>query len=1052
MGSHPINEGSSSISTPRLQLRVFIVSSPDVPSEERDAASAAVRSLQQTPVLFEPAMDASSDEDLYRSHLEHADVFVGIYGNGDASVGGVDLMAIGDEQTRSNMPRLFYVKEPSPARRPAVTAFLADIRRRGDVTYRSFSDPGDLAALIADDLAVLITGDLSDGDPTSSASVLTFLFADLEGSTAMLRRLDGEYPVLLGEYHRIVNRVVQSHRGHVANTEGDGFFCVFNSPVDAVGAAAEIQVAMSSSSWPAAVTPRCRIGIHTGAAVRTAEGYVGLDVHVAARIGAAAQGGQILVSSSVSDSISGEASEYGWALVDLGRYGLKGVGRSERLLRVDMPGLEVVSTAPRARPDTPSTVPATPKRLIGRLSDVNGASEMLMRDSVRLVTLTGTGGTGKTRLAIEMARSLDTRFPDGIVFVDLSAVRDVDRFLPVVGRAIGVRESGGRTIVSGLQAVVDDACMLVVLDNMEQLIGAAPQVAQLIEALPNVKFLATSRTPLRIGWENEYPVPPLEIPANTDGEEQIDRSGAVALFAERAMAARPLFELNEVTRPVVVDITRRLDGLPLAIELAAARLRVFSVEELLRRLDESLDVLERGSSDLPERHRTLRGAIRWSYDLLEPAERIVFRRLGVFSGGWTLQAAVSVCADADHGESVVLDALEELVAKSLVVFTIDESGRPRYRLLETLREFAIEESRTHGEETEIRLRHLAWVREMAGRVQDILPTPEFPPFLDEVERERFNIREALDWSVRNRMGTDDALMVCGMLPLFWDTRGFVAEGLRWSRALVALTTGEGNTQPRGMAHTALGWLEMLADEPDESEWALSSAVQMFSELGDRAWLGRALSMRGMTTYNRGLLDEAEMQFNEAIELSRENDLDWLADAWCTYGLAHVELSRGDFVSAEPKLRHVLDFSRAHGLTWGVGHAQLSLGVLSFMTGNTDESIERIIESLTVRQELRDARGLCDCLGMMALHASVRGDHGLSAVLIGAAEVAREASGDHLVPWQRPLIEQATLSARNALGSSYEERVDEGRDLSMDEAIALIHRSFANSGSEVSATA
>ncbi len=620
------------------------------------------------------------------------------------------------------------------------------------------------------------------------------------------------------------------------------------------------------------------------------EGYVGIDVHIAARIGAAANGGQVIVSTNTSGLIADHADDKGWRITDLGQYELKGIGRSERLLRLDMPDLDLVLTAPRAKPRTPSSVPATPKQLIGRETDVRGATEMLMRDSVRLVTLTGTGGTGKTRLAIDVARAVEGAFPDGIVFVDLSAVRDAERFLPVVGRALGVREAADRTIVSALETVVGDDRMLLVLDNLEQLLPmVSSQVVELLMALRNFKFLVTSRSPLRIGWEHEYPVAPLAVPSPGASDDEVDETAAVALFVERAQAARPLFELNEVTRPVVAEVTRRLDGLPLAIELAAARLRVFSVEELQERLDVSLGILDRGSADSPERHRTLRGAIQWSYDLLDEDEQVVFRRLAVFSGGWTLPAAVAVCADDQFGESEVLAAMEELVAKSLVVFTIDTEGRPRYRLLETLREFGVDELAARDEEVAVRLRHLAWMRTVAEKVTAVLPTPAFSTFLDEVERDRFNVREALAWSVRNRMGTDDALMICGMLPLFWDTRGFVAEGLRWTRALVAMTTADGTTDARGRAHTAMGWLEMLAGEPDESEWALATATQMFRDLGDDNWLGRALSMRGMTTYNRNLLDEAEEQFNEAIVLCRQFGLEWLADAWCTYGLAHIAL-------------------------------------------------------------------------------------------------------------------------------------------------------------------
>lgn len=881
-------------------------------------------------------------------------------------------------------------------------------------------------------------------------STITFLFADVEDSTGILQRLGDGYSLFLGTYHRLVNAATDAHGGHVVSTEGDGFFCVFGSPLEAVDAANRIQAGMVEASWPNGESPRCRIGIHTGSASRTPEGYVGLDVHVAARVGAAAQGGQILLSANHQDLVADQVTARGWAIVDLGQYELSGIGRSERLFRLDIPGFEVNSVAPRARPRVPSVVPSFPRPIIGRVDDVRETTEMLLRRQARLVTLTGPGGTGKTRLAIEVASRLESEFPDGVVFVDLSAVSDAERFLPVVGRALGVLESAERTIPAALRLVLGDVRMLLVFDNMEQILEAAPHVVEILEALPNVKVLVTSRSPLRISWELEYPVPPLSLPDPDADLEEMAASDAVALFMERTLAVRPYFRLDESTCEVVVDVVRRLDGLPLAIELAAARLRVFTVEELRDRLDDRLGVLDRGSPDAPERHRTLRSAIQWSYDLLEAEEKKVFRRLAVFSGGWALPGALEVCVDEQLSETRVIDILENLVARSLVVFAIDQTGRPRYRLLETLREFGLEELQKTGEEVEVKLRHLSWIRSLGEQMTVILPTPGFPSFLDDLEWERFNIREALAWSTRTRQALDDALTVGGMLPLFWDTRGYVSEGLRWIRALIAMTTADGVTLPRAMAHTAMGWLEMLAGDAEESHWAHSTAVQMFREMGDEDWLGRALSMAGMTSYNRNDPDTAEIEFLEAIELNRRHGLDWLADGWCEYGLAHVAMQRGDFAQAEERLNNVLSYSRDRGLTWGVGHSQLSLAVLAFMMGDVEQSMERTLDSLRVRRELRDSRGLCDCLGMMALHVSVRGDHSRAAVLLGAAEVAREAAGYAAVPWLQPMLEQAGEISENALGDEFDVSYSEGRKLSFDEAFQLIFDWYAGGSGGVDA--
>ena len=864
---------------------------------------------------------------------------------------------------------------------------------------------------------------------------MTFFFADLEGSTPMIQRLGDLYRDLLRDYHAIVSQHVVGHRGHTAATEGDGFFCVFAAPEDAVDAAHEILIAMAAREWPGGETPRARFGIHTGTATRTMEGYVGLDVHVAARVGAAANGGQVLITEASAALLEGHVSARGWGLVDLGDFNLAGIGHEERLLRIEMPDVEQVTTAPRARSRARLDLPSTPRPIVGRVADVRGASEMLRRDSVRMVTITGPGGTGKTRLAVEIATRMEPEFRDGVVFVDLSAVRDRNRFLPAVGRALGVMESVERAVIDGLQSVVGDATMLLVLDNMEQLLDATPDVGQLLETLPNIRILVTSRSPLRLSWENEYPLFPLPVPAAGADTEAIKESDAVALFMERGSAVRPDFHLNTETEEVVAEVTRRLDGLPLAIELAAARLRLFSVEELLERLDDRLGLLDKSSSDAPERHRTLRAAIQWSHDLLDDPERMVFRRLAVFSGGWVFGAAVEVCRGDELSEDEVLDILEELVAKSLVVFAVDESGRTRYRMLETLREFSLAKLVEAGEESSCRRRHLDWCLGLSERIMEVLPTPGFPLFLDELELERMNLRSALSWSAATGEEMEAALIICGNLPLFWDTRGYVTEGVELTRALVAET--EGDTAGRGRALSALGWLEMLYGEPDRSEDALGASVQMFRDLGDDEWLCRALSMHGMTTYNRNDLDAAEAQFDEAIALAKANGLEWLADAWCAYGQAHIALARGDFEKCSTLLEAAFQYSRDLGLTWGVGHTQLSRGVLAFMLGDLDQAVRRLTESLAVRKQLRDARGICDCLGMIALLGAVQGDHEFAALMLGAAEMAREASGHQVVPWLQPLLEQGQMMVQQALEEDFEVKLEEGRRLNTSGAIDMI---------------
>jgi predicted ATPase/class 3 adenylate cyclase len=1031
------------ISTPDQRLRVFVSSTLSELAPEREAAEEAIRTLRLTPVMFELGAPPHPPVDLYRSYVDQSDVFVGIYWQAYGWVApDADVSGIEDELSHSgSLPRLIYIKEPAPEREARLASMLDRIRDDGSTSYRTFGTAQELSELLLDDLAVLVTERFYSPavPPELAEGTMTFFFADLEGSTPMIQRLGDDYKTLLRDYHAIVHASVSAHRGRTAATEGDGFFCVFASPIDAVDAARDVLVDMAARDWPGGEHPRCRIGIHTGTATRTMEGYVGLDVHRAARIGASANGGQVLVSASTATLLADHARARGWALVDLGDFKLEGIGQENRLLRIDMPELEQVTTPPRARARPRITLPTSPRPIVGRVADLAGATEMLLRDMVRLVTITGPGGTGKTRLAVEIAGRLDTEFPDGVVYVDLSAVRDPTRFLPAVGRAMGVRESAEREVIEGLENVVGAERMLVVLDNLEQLLDAAPNVALLLDKLPNVKILATSRSPLRLSWEHEYPLSPLPVPASEASTEAVAASDAVALFVERARTVRPGFDVDGSNAAVVAEITRRLDGLPLAIELAAARLRLFPAEVLLQRLDDRLGLLDKGASDAPERHRTLRAAIQWSHDLLDESEKVVFRRLAVFTGGWTLDAALEVCADEDLTDTKVLDVLDELVAKSLVVFAVDEQGRPRYRMLETLREFSAERLVEAGEEVQFRTRHIHWCHALAGRIMDVLPTPRFPPFLDEIEIERANIRSALNWSIECGIGLEEALTICGDLPLFWDTRGYVTEGVELTRGLVGIT--EGDTIGRGEALAGLGWLEMLGGEPDRSEDALSAAEQMFRDLGDDDWLGRTLAMHGMTTYNRNDLDAAERQFEEAIALTRAHGLEWLAEAWCGYGLAHIALARGDFETCQTLLDKALGYSRDHGLIWGVGHTQLSLGVLAFMSGDMDEAMRRLSESTKVRRELRDSRGICDCLGTIALLASFRGENEFAAQMLGAAEIAREASGHQVVPWLRPLLEQAQMSVQLALEEDYEPRLAEGRALATDKAIEMILERF-----------
>ena len=664
---------------------------------------------------------------------------------------------------------------------------------------------------------------------------VTFFFSDIEGSTPLLEALGSDYGTLLERHNRIVRSTFTARDAAEVSTEGDSFFVVFRSAADAVAAAIDIQRALATEEWPESSTVRVRIGLHTGEARIAGGTYVGLDVNRAARIMAAAHGGQILLSEATRVLIDRTVSE-DVQLRDLGEHRLRGLSGRERLFTAMAEGLPADFPPPRTLDTTPNNLPAQTGELVGRDTELRTIHGHLESPGIRLLTLTGPGGIGKTRLAVEAATDQIGRFRDGVYFVDLASARDTPAALQAIVQTVGLTVAGETLIPAALAEELRLRTLLLLLDNFEQVIPAARDIAELLNLCPKLKMLVTSREALRIRGEQLVPLTPLSLPNGNGGvsrrsPEEISGYEAVRLFVERAREARPAFELTEENAAAVAEICKRLDGLPLAIELAAARLKLFSPRELTDRLRSRLEVLRGGARDLPERHRTLRGTIEWSYELLDEEERAVFQLLAVFpSASVAAVEEVSRSIDALTGVDVV-DRLESLVDKSLAR-SVEEASGQRLSMLGTIREYAMERLERDPEfSATARRAHAQFFADFAEAHHREIGETGRDAAVESLATELDNLQTAWRFFVDGA----DVTQLNRMLNAMWtlhDARG-------WYHGAVALT------------NDLLDVLSKSPPAPDRAE----------DEITLRISLGRGLlALRGYT-------EEVERLYREALALT-----------------------------------------------------------------------------------------------------------------------------------------------------------------------------------------
>jgi len=812
-------------------------------------------------------------------------------------------------------------------------------------------------------------------------------------------------------------------------------FAAFARASDALLAAVAAQRELALHSWPSAVAVRVRMGLHTGEPSRVVEGYVGLDVHFAARIMSVAHGGQVLLSRTTRDLVEHDLPE-GVSLRDLGEHHLKDLERPIPLYQLVIEGLSADFPPLKTRDRRSDTLPVQLTPLIGREHEVATVVQLLHRDDVQLVTFTGPGGTGKTRLALQVALELGDVFVGKVFFVSLACVNDPMLVIPTIARALGIRDGVGQPLLARLVEVLQRKQVLLLLDNFEQVVEAAPQVADLLTSCSQLKLLVTSREVLHVSAEHEFAVPPLALPdpAHLPKLAALARAPSVALFLQRAQAARPEFRLTSTNARAVAEICVRLDGLPLAIELAAARMKLLSPQTLLARLDRRLIMLTGGARDAPARQQTLRNTIEWSYQLLNAREQRLFRWLSVFVSGCTLQAAEAVCTGSDDGAGQMLDGVASLVDKSLlqrVEQTGVENEELRLLMLETIREYGLEALTANGEGEVARQAHADYFLSLAEEAEPALKGPLLVVWIERLEREYNNLRAALQWAVEGGR-TEMALRLGIALERFWVVRGHRNEGLRFlGRALEG--SAEVATDLRAKALLAAARLAFIQSNYDQGEVLAQEGLALFRELGDRRGIALSLDRLGMAAWRRGDFRAARVLLEEDLALFREvGDRDRVA--WSLFTLGLLDNKQGEYTRAcalfeeslalfrelgnkrgiaasltqlagtlfvsqgnqdmiYPLLEEGLSLDREVGDKEGMAVASLLLGWVAFKQGDVATARERAEESLTLYREMEHREGMAEALSLLGRVEAACGDHAFARTLYEESLAMAQEIGD-----------------------------------------------------------
>ena len=826
-----------------------------------------------------------------------------------------------------------------------------------------------------------------------SGGTVTLVFTDIEGSTHLLERLGDGYATLIADHHRIVDGATARHGGTRVDAAGDGLFIAFPTARGALSAVVEAQRELAAHPWPGGATVRVRMGIHTGEPLSAGTGYVGIDVHRAARICAAGHGGQILVSQPARSLLGGTLPD-DLSLRDLGDHRLRGIESAERLYQVVAPGLEADFPPVRSLDTLPNNLPRQLSSFIGREDEIVRAEARLA--GTTLLTLTGAGGVGKTRLALELGAHIASSFPDGIWLVELAALTDGELVDDALADALRVKQRAGTPILAALVEDVGDRRMLLILDNCEHLLPTVVAMTdEVLRRCPNVKVLATSREALGIPGEALLPVPSMSLPATGDGSRPADPadSDAVRLFVDRAASVQPGFTLTAANAEAIAQICRRLDGIPLAVELAAARVRSLPPNQIAARLDDRFRLLTGGSRTALPRHRTLRAAMDWSFDLLSEPERALLPRLSVFAGSFSLEAAEAVTADGPVDEAEVLDLLGRLVDRSLLVAE-EGAEDARFRMLETIRDYAQDRLAESGEAGTRFEKHRDWFASLVERARPaFFSGPVQPEWVARLAADHDNLRAALGWAHEDPGGADAELSLASGLWRFWEVRGDLEEGSAWLERALARVGGEVSNR-RASALTGAGVLAAHRGDYARAAAFHEASLMLHRELGNPLAIATACNNLASIAIERSELQRAHELYTESIHLSREGG-DQHSVAFGLINLADLTSRMGDAAEADRLFTESIDQFQLLGDRWGVAHASTRLAQAARRRGDLEIARVHFTEALATHREAGDRHGEARVLAHLGDVSADSGDHGEAEQLYQQSLALRTRLGDRI---------------------------------------------------------